>query len=294
MTAPAVMVLTGTGINCDLETAFAFRRAGARTKIIHVADLMESPQRLFQSQILVLPGGFSYGDHTGSGNALAIRLRHGLATFLRRFVESDRLILGICNGFQVLTHLGLLPGEPAGAPDFTAKLNPEFRATGQDSTSPAPGCATDSRRVALLSNRPPGYVCRWVDLLAEKTTSPWLRDSGALHLPVAHGEGRFWAPPAELARLANAGQLVLRYARDGKPAHGEAPWNPNGAALDVAGVCDPTGRVMGMMPHPERAIDFVQREDWPSIADKLRRQGRELPEAGDGLALFRAAVRYYH
>jgi phosphoribosylformylglycinamidine synthase len=265
---PRALVLTGTGINCEAETAEALRRAGGVPEILHVAELLDLPKRLFDFQMFVLPGGFSYGDDTGSGNALAHRLRHGLGELLREFVERERLVLGVCNGFQVLVNLGLLPG-------FAEERG-------------------DPRQVVLLPNRPAGYRCRWVDLIVERPSRcPFVAGVESLHIPIGHGEGRFHAEPQVLSRLESEGHVVLRYASGGRRAGGAYPANPNGSTHDIAGVCDATGRVFGLMPHPERGMDFTQRDDWPLQAELLRRKGRPLPEAADGLAVYAAAIRFF-
>jgi phosphoribosylformylglycinamidine synthase subunit PurQ / glutaminase len=262
---PRALVLTGTGINCEAETAEALRRAGGAPEIVHVGDLLEAPKRLFDFQMFVVPGGFAYGDDTGSGNALAHRLRHGLGDLLREFVERERLVLGVCNGFQVLVNLGLLPGFADGG--------------------------GDPRQVVLLPNRPAGYRCRWVDVLVERPSRcPFVRGLESMHIPVGHGEGRFHAEPEVIARLEAERHVVLRYASGGRPAGGAYPANPNGSTHDIAGICDATGRVFGLMPHPERGMDFTQRDDWPRAAEMLRRRGEAPPLHADGLAVYAAAV----
>ena len=257
MSAPSALVLSGAGINCEEETAFALTRAGARASIVHVADLLAAPERLRDVELVVLPGGFSYGDDTGAGNALASRLRHGVGDELRELIHRERLILGICNGFQILVNLGLLPGDAA--------------------------FGEEPRTAALLTNEPPGFQCRWVDLVAPVSCSPVLSGLGELRLPIAHGEGRFVTSPERLAALRARGQLALHY-------QGNAP---NGSMDRLAGVCDETGRVLGLMPHPERAILFQQRDDWPRRAARLRRAGLPLPVEADGARIFAAVMRYF-
>ena len=261
-----VLVLTGYGINCDEETCWAFRQVGADAKIVHVNDLVEGLERLSDWRILVFPGGFSYGDDTGSGKALANKLRNNLADDLWRFVEGDNLVLGICNGFQVLTCLGLLP--------FPRERRP---------------------RIGLTHNRSARYECRWVNLRREESKCVFTRNlPRVLHMPVAHGEGRFTTDDATYKELEKNGQIVFRYARaDGERAEGLFPLNPNGSLGDVAGVCDSTGRILGLMPHPERAFSFIQTDSWPREALEFKRRGTEPPEFADGYTIFRNAVEYF-
>jgi phosphoribosylformylglycinamidine synthase len=271
MTQPRVLVLSGYGINCEEETAYAFDLCGGSSRIIHVNDLIAEPKKLSEAEIFVVPGGFSYGDDTGSGNALANKMRHTLWAELLAFVGRDRLVLGICNGFQVLVNLGLLPG------------------------GPEPG-SYGERRVALIANCSTRYECRWVELLAPESDSVFLRGVTALHLPVAHGEGRFQAPAATLAELENNRQVALRYARPDekgelKPAAGQFPANPNGSLNDIAGIASPDGRILGLMPHPERALRLSQLPDWPERRALDPRLDWSAP--GPGRVLFANAVAYF-
>lgn len=268
MTQPRVIVLTGYGINCDEETAFAFRAAGAAADIVHINDLIADRGMLKNYQIFSFPGGFSYGDDTGSGKALANRIKNNLIDEVRRFAGRDTLILGICNGFQVMVNIGLVP---------------------------ALGGVAAGVEAALEHNRTFRYQCRWVDcVIEEKSPSVFTRGIQRLHIPVAHGEGNFFAHGDVLARIEQDGLVVMRYAKpDGAPAGGEFPFNPNGSMNDIASICDRTGRIMGMMPHPERGMFFTQRDDWPLVRERLVRDGKEIEEESDGFALFRNAVDYF-
>ncbi len=264
---PRALVLTGYGINCDRETAFAFRAAGADAARVHVNDLIDGHDSLDRYQILAVPGGFSYGDDIASGKVLANRLRTHLGEAMERFIDRGGLVIGICNGFQVLVKCGLL-----GSPEGLVR-----------------------RQAATLtyndSNR---YEDRWVYLRVEGDRCVFTRGLTSLYLPVAHGEGKFFAPPEILEGLEAAGCVVLRYAdEEARPAGGRFPWNPNGSLRDIAGICDPTGRVFGLMPHPERNLFFTHHPSWTRIADRHRRAGDSIPEEGDGMALFRNAVRYF-
>jgi phosphoribosylformylglycinamidine synthase subunit PurQ / glutaminase len=265
MPQPRVLILRAPGTNCDVETAFAFERAGAWAERVHVNRLLERPALLEAYQVLCIPGGFSYGDDVAAGRILANQVRHHLAEPIRAFRDSGRLILGICNGFQVLLKCDLLlEADPALGPPATLTYN-------------------DSGR----------FEDRWVRLGASGTKCVFLDGIEEMELPVAHGEGKFVArDPAALDALGAAGQLVLRYLpldgrrRESFPTDGRVsyPDNPNGSTADVAGVCDATGRVLGLMPHPERHIDPTHHPRWP--------RGQAGP-AGDGLQLFVNAVRYF-
>ena len=268
MTArPRTLVLSGYGINCEEETASAFARAGADPRIVHVNDLIDRVDRLDPYQILAFPGGFAYGDDTGSGKALANRIRNNLGEEVLAFAAADKLVIGICNGFQVMACLGLLPG-----------IARDYR----------------SIRIALRHNDTVRYECRWVDLRVAPSPCIFTRGMDSLHVPVAHGEGKFHAGPDVMDALRRGRQIVLQYARpDGTLAGGAFPCNPNGSLEDVAGICDETGRIFGLMPHPERHVDFTHREDWPYRKELLRRQGIPLPEEGEGMRIFHNAVTYF-
>ena len=252
MLAPRALVLRAPGSNCDHETAHAFERAGGIARRVHVRALAEKPALADDCQILCIPGGFSYGDDIASGRIFALELKTRLADALAGFRDRGGLVLGICNGFQVLVQTGLLLADPA----------------------------SGSPLAALAHNTSGRFVARWVNLRAEPANCVFLQGLGEFELPVAHGEGRFVTrSAADFAALDAAGRLVLRYAAD---AAGVST-NPNGALGDVAGACDETGRVLGLMPHPERFIEATQHPSW---------SGRLDPGApGAGLALFVNAVR---
>jgi phosphoribosylformylglycinamidine synthase I len=268
MAKPKVLVLTGYGINCEEETAFAFRKAGADADIVHINDLIDNRAMIVGYQMFVFPGGFSYGDDTGSGKALANRIKNRLMDEMRAFAERDTLVLGICNGFQVMVNIGIIP---------------------------ALGGFAGKAEAALEHNRTFRYQCRWVDLSIDRDSpSVFTRDIERLHIPVAHGEGNFFAHD-DVMRLIEGGHLVtMRYTKPGGArAGGEFPYNPNGSMNDIASICDRTGRIMGMMPHPERGMFFTQRDEWTYLKEKLSREGRKMPEASDGLRIFKNAVEYF-
>ena len=261
---PNVLILRAPGTNCDQETAWAFELAGAKPETLHVNRLLERPALLADFQILCIPGGFSYGDDVAAGQILAVQMRRHLAAALGQFKAAGKLILGICNGFQALIKSGvLLEDDPSLGLPATLATN-------------------DSGR----------YEDRWVRLGVVGPRCVFLRGIQRMYLPVAHGEGKFIArDPAVFRRLEEAGQLVLRYLPLGVNGDGPGPGvplpfpdNPNGSMGNVAGVCDATGRVLGLMPHPERHIDPTQHPRWT--------RGEAGP-VGDGLQLFINAVRYF-
>ncbi len=266
MAQPEVLLLTGYGINCEEETAYAFQACGAKPKIVHVNDLIAAPNQLNDYQIFVVPGGFSYGDDTGSGNALANKMRHALWPELMEFVAADHLVLGICNGFQVLVNLGLLPG--------------------------GDGNSFGERRVALIANSSARYECRWVNLAAADSNTVFLQGVDSLYLPVAHGEGRFFAPPETLAELKQRRQIALRYVdSENQSAAGEFPANPNGSLDDIAGLSAADGRIFGLMPHPERAFRLHHLPSWPE--DSALNPGVDGQKNGPGRIIFANAVDYF-
>lgn len=263
MAKPNALVLTGYGINCDEETKFAFEKTGARADLVHINDLIESPKRLDDYQIVAFPGGFSYGDDTGSGNALAWKIRNNLG--IERFTEDDRLVIGICNGFQVLVNLGLLPA-----------LDGKY----------------GHRQVALNHNDSARYSDRWVDL-DFNGKSPWTKGIGRISLPIAHGEGNFYASPEVLKEINARGLIAARYVDGEICKYQSLPANPNGSLENIAGITDETGKVFGLMPHPERAISFTQLPNWTFLREQYRRAGKEIPEEARGIKIFENGVKYF-
>ncbi len=262
------LVLTGFGLNCDLETAYALETAGAAVERIHLNSLIGGERRIEDFQVFVVGGGFSWGDDHGAGVILAMRLKHRLGDELLRFVERGNLVLGICNGFQVLVNLGILPGFDA---------------------------SSLKREVALINNDCGQFRDQWVNLAFNGST-PCVFATGlkTLELPVRHGEGKLYARSNVIERLEANGQVVMRYALpDGQPAAGTFPHNPNGSVADIAGICDPTGRVFGLMPHPEAFNHWTNHPDWTFKKEQHRRKGLPLREEGDGIKIFRNAVKYF-
>lgn len=273
MTDAKVLVMSGYGLNCEEETAFAFRKAGADAKIVHINDLVDGHEKLDDYRVLAFPGGFSFGDDTGSGKAFANRLRDNLWNDVLKFVEAENLVWGACNGFQILVNLGLLPA-------LDGKIG--------------------ERQAALLHNEPPGedavaarYIARWVDVQFGGN-SPWTKGIETISLPIAHGEGKFYAPEQTLAEIEKMNLVGARYvAGDAGKNNPGLPVNPNGTLNDIAGITDETGKVFGLMPHPERAIAFTHLPHWPKLAQMYRRSGKPLPTEGPGLQIFRNAVAYF-
>jgi phosphoribosylformylglycinamidine synthase subunit PurQ / glutaminase len=261
---PLALIVRAPGTNCDQETIHAFELAGARTQSIHIRELVKEPQQLERAQIFCVPGGFSYGDDIAAGRIFAQDLRDPLAEGLNRFRDNGGLILGICNGFQVLLQTSLLIPNNGGA----------------------------SARATLALNTSGKFEARWVHLRVAAPHSIFLRGIDRLYLPVAHAEGRFaLLNPAELENLKRQDQIALRYTfPEGAKEHDEPlsqlayPWNPNGSIDHIAGICDSTGHVLGLMPHPERFVSRLQHPRWTR---------EELPEEGAGLAIFKNAVRYF-
>lgn len=246
-----VLVLRAAGINCDEETAFAWEMAGGSPQCIHIRRLIERPGLIDDYQILTIPGGFSYGDDIASGKILGNQLIHHLGDQIRRLIDRSGLVLGICNGFQVLVRAGLLPG---------------------------PDCPLQA---TLTLNDSGHYEDRWVRLRAE-VTGPFLEAGESFNVPVAHAEGKIMIEGGEdnLPRFEESRRIALRYAAsDGSPP--TYPENPNGSIGNAAGLVDSTGRVLGLMPHPERAILDTQ------VPAHLRDSNTET----GGLKIFRRAVK---
>lgn len=250
-----VLILCAAGTNCDAETQFAWQSVGARAERVHVRRLAGEPGLLRQFQVLTIPGGFSYGDDVSAGRIFAAQIERGLRDDLQRFVDAGRLVLGICNGFQVLVKAGLLPVATA---------------------SPA------DRTCTITDNAPPGFQDRWIALRAETERCPFLRRGQVYEMPIAHGEGRVvFRDAAALAAAEREGHVALRYVPAPDDHGDDRPHNPNGSQNDIAGLCDASGRILGLMPHPERALVATQHPNWTS---------RGAEQAGDGRMIFEDAV----
>jgi phosphoribosylformylglycinamidine synthase I len=246
------LIIRAPGTNCDGETIYAFERAGAEVASLHVNQLIRHERQLADYQIMVIPGGFTYGDDIAAGKVLANELRVKLGEDIRRFVEGGGLILGICNGFQVLVKAGILPGFSKGG----------------------------SLPLTLADNDSGKFECRWVYLRVNQDSNcVFTSGIDSMYLPVAHGEGKVVADTSVLPKL----NVVLYYADEGGDINAGYPCNPNGSVSNIAGITDTTGRVFALMPHPERHIRGTQHPRWT-------RQGSR--EQGDGLQIFMNAVKW--
>lgn len=255
MSTPRVLVLRAPGINCERETQHAFEVAGARGDFVHVRKLLERPQTLDDYAILAVPGGFAYGDDIAAGRVLAHEMRERLGEPLLRFVDRGGLVLGICNGFQVLVRLGILP-----------RTTRELR-----------------QEVTLTHNLSNHYECRWVTLRSQPSRCVFVPAGLSLRVPAAHGEGYLMTRDAAHAEaLVADGYVPLVYTDAAGAATAAYPDNPNGSPLGIAAMTDVSGRVFGIMPHPDRSYLGHHMPQW-------RRDG--LATAGDGLALFAAMVQ---
>ena len=242
------IVLTGYGLNCDYETDYSFKIAGIDSRRIHTNDLISNKYLLKDFHIIAFIGGFSWADHHGAGVLLAAKLKKHIFDELIRFIEDGKLIIGICNGFQTLVNLGILP-----AVDMNYW----------------------KREVALISNDSGNFIDKWVRLKIN-TRSPCVFTKGidSIELPIRHGEGKFFAKKEVIDKLFKNNQVVLQYEE-----------NPNGSLKDIAGICDPTGRILGLMPHPEAYNHFTNHPDWP-------RTKKISSERGEGIIFFKNAAEY--
>jgi len=276
MPAPRVCVLRAPGTNCDVETAFAFETAGGQPERVHLFRLLEQPERLDDFQIMCVPGGFSYGDDIGAGVIFSRQLSGRLGEALARFLAADKLMLGICNGFQVLLKAGILPGGDGTWPPLAER----------------PPDAT------LTWNLNGKYTAVWVRLEVESSKNVFLRGIETIELPVAHAEGRIVVrSPNVIKNWRDKGQIALCYRPNPSDVETERvsgsdgdallpfPDNPNGSTANIAALGDPTGRILGLMPHPERFLHSTQHPRW------TRRPHRSGP--GEGLKLFQNAVAYF-
>jgi phosphoribosylformylglycinamidine synthase len=256
MAQPRILILRAPGTNCDQETAHAFSLAGGVSESWHINRLLEEPRRVADYQVLCVPGGFSYGDDVAAGRILGNQMQHHLAGVLEDFRAASKLVLGICNGFQILLKTNLLAAPDSKGATATLTLN---------------DCGK--------------FEARWVRLKVEANRCVFLQGIREMELRVAHGEGKFVARDEKIfAEMQASGRLVMRYASASGSGATSYPANPNGAMGDVAGICDETGHVFGLMPHPEGFVDWTQHPRWTREPER---------EVGDGLRVFQNAVRYF-
>lgn len=269
MSSVKALVLTGYGLNCDNETQYALELAGASAQLVHINALIDQSVSLEDFQIMSFIGGFSWGDDHGAGVVQAVRLKTRIGDALINFVEKGNLIIGICNGFQCLVNLGLLPGI---ALDYTR------------------------RSVALTFNDCGNFRDDWVHLkINGQSPCVFTKGLARMELPIRHGEGKFFAEDAILDALVHNRQIAVQYATpDGDAAQGDFPANPNGSIMDIAGICDPTGRVFGLMPHPEAFNHWTNHPDWTRDREEIKRGTRSAPTGlTPGIQIFKNAVDYF-
>ena len=240
-----VGIINGFGINADEELREAFRLSGASAEYLHISELIHRPALLDSYHILGFPGGFSFGDHLGAGLVFANMCKKHLSTAFNTFIGAGKLIIGICNGFQVLVKMGLLP-------DLGSSMEQE---------------------VSLIHNDSGVFEDSWVELSFPESTCVWTRGLANMSLPIRHGEGRFITGSAAITdQLIKNKLIALTYTKR----------SPNGSILDIAGITDPTGRILGLMPHPEAFLTPYNHPHWQ----------RETDENNDGLLMFKRGVQY--
>lgn len=262
---PRALIVRAAGTNCDTELVRAFQLAGAAPDLVHIRALIDDPDSIDAYDLIAFPGGFSYGDDIASGRILAMQIRERLYQPLRRAAERGAAIIGVCNGFQVLTQVGLLPGPAAGQP-WPANAPPLATVALADNTPPR----FKDAWVGVHAN--PASPCVWTRALHNEPRAPHADDT--MMLPIAHGEGRFVVRDQQvLHALEASNQIALRYTD-----------NPNGSVADIAGVCDASGRIFGLMPHPERYLDWTRHPFWTRLDPST--PAADTP----GLAMFKSAV----
>lgn len=234
MVKPKICILRTDGTNCDVELFYAFEKFGGSPEYVHVNQLRDKTKQPKNYQILALPGGFSYGDDVASGKILAVELVSFLKDQLLEYIYKEGLIIGICNGFQTLVRTGLLPFGNVGKMDAT-----------------------------LAQNKSGHFECRWIRVKLESSRCVFLnKNFTILELPVNHGEGQFYANNQTINKVEQSKLVFLRYVDSSGHPTDHYPQNPNGSTNAIAGVCDPTGRILGLMPHPEKFVDPTQHPNW--------------------------------
>ncbi|MBF0209349.1 MAG: phosphoribosylformylglycinamidine synthase subunit PurQ [Desulfamplus sp.] len=256
------LVLTGFGLNCDIETAYAFEFAGAQAHRVHINTLISGKVELNHFHILAFGGGFSWGDDHGAGVIQALKLKNHIGDKILEFVDQGGLVIGICNGFQTLVNLGLLPG-----------IDRDYK----------------TRSVALTWNDSGNFRDQWVNL-AVNQNSPCVftkdLDYNQFELPIRHAQGKFVAEPSVVEKLITNNQVVLRYSN----------LNPNGSIYDIAGICDSTGHIFGLMPHPEAYNHYTNHPDWTKKVEDLKRSSTTAiaieNQITPGMKIFMSGVKY--
>jgi phosphoribosylformylglycinamidine synthase len=267
------LVLTGYGLNCDYETNYCLNLAGATSERVHINELIKGHEigkrtKLEDYHIIAFDGGFSWADDHGAGIVLGARLRYNIGDQLEQFINDGKLIIGICNGFQALVNLGLLPG-----------FHGDYH----------------SRSVALTFNDIGNFRDMWVTMRKNAASKcVFTNNISAIDLPIRHGEGKFYCNSDILNKLQENNQIVFQYAKDKTSiANGDYPYNPNGSLLDIAGISDQTGRIFGLMPHPEAYNHYTNHPNWSRTVQELKSRQQKLDaEEGDGVRIFRNAVEY--
>jgi phosphoribosylformylglycinamidine synthase len=276
------IVLRAAGINCDMETEYALELAGAKAERVHINRIIEDKSALDEYQIIVFPGGFSYGDDVAAGKILANQIVHHLYEPIQKFIDDGKLVLGICNGFQALVKAGILPGRDE-------KLATEDT----EDTEKNQLSKISNQSVTITYNDSGKFEDRWVYLAPQTERCIFIERGRGIYLPVAHGEGKVVTKDkATLGKLKSEGHIAFKYVdKNGK--EGNYPINPNGSVDSIAGLTDATGRVLGLMPHPERHVRPTQHPHWSRLyrIRGTRDEGRETRDS-DGMTIFANAVRF--
>jgi len=279
--------LRAAGINCDLETEYALQLAGAGAERVHINRLIEDKSSLDQYQIIVFPGGFSYGDDVAAGKILANQVIHHLYEPVQKFIDDGKLAIGICNGFQVLVKAGILPGfeERIATEDTedTEKFKIFLATEGTETKEKNKQSKINSQPVTITYNDSGKFEDRWVYLAPQTDRCVFIERGRQIYLPVAHGEGKVVTRNAKtLEKLKSEGHVAFKYV-DENGREGDYPVNPNGSVDSIAGLTDTTGRILGLMPHPERYVRPTQHPHWSRLKDR---------RDGDGMTIFNNAVKY--
>ena len=263
MAKPHVCILSTDGTNCDEELYYAFEKFGGSPQFVHINELRNKSIKLKEFQILALPGGFSYGDDMASGKILAVELVSFLKDEITNYINKEGLVIGICNGFQTLVRTGLLPFNQLG-----------------------------KMAVTMAQNESGHFECRWIKLKSEKSRCVFLnRNANSIgEFAINSGEGRFFSTPEVIKKVEDQNLVIARYVDEkGKPTQ-VYPQNPNGSLNAIAGVCDPTGRIIGMQPHPEKFIDYTQHPNWRRV--KYAKGAPALRNASSGRYIFENMVKF--